>query len=336
MKHSKGNMLLVLTLAAVLLAASGLLLIRFQQLMTGTGIQDTESSSYYDWHFAMVVGDTDDQFWSSAYEAAAQAARESGAVLELTGGDQSGAYDVQDQMRMAIAQQVDGILLYPDGTEEMTTLIDSATSQGIPVITLMEDDTDSTRQAHVGGNSYDQGLEYGQLITQLCQEAEEVERVTVLLDANRSTSQEILYAAILETCDGLALEIQAVTVESGDTFSAEETVRDLIVEEERPDLLVCLSDMDTTSAYRAVVDYNRVGVVRLIGNYDAAQTLTAIQKGIIYATVTVDPQQLGVQAVESLTEYLTGGRTSGYTTVDQVVITQETVEAYLAEKEAES
>ncbi|MGM9538318.1 MAG: sugar ABC transporter substrate-binding protein [Candidatus Onthomonas sp.] len=341
MKHprpSKRTALLLLAVTLIILfAAAGVSLARFQNLMASSAQPETESSSFYSRHFALVVDDEEDPFWASVYAAALQDARACGAYLELTGSGLSGSYDLQERMRMAIAQQVDGILVYPDGSEEMTQLIEDAAEGEIPVVTLMEDDPNSSRQAHVGGNNYDQGQEYGQLICQLCQEQEdEIRQVAVLLDSSRGTSQEILYSAILEACEGLPLTIQAVTVDSSNSFSAEGAIRDLIMSgEERPDLLVCLNDMDTISAYQAVVDYNRVGQVRIIGNYDSSHTLAAIQKGIIYATVTVDPQQLGQQAIASLDEYLSYGRTSGYTTVDQIVITQDTVADYLAQQEAE-
>lgn len=342
MKHQKTTKhttaLLLAVSLFVLLTATGVSLVRFQNLISAASDQlETDGGSFYSRHFALVVDEEDDPFWASVYAAALQDARSCGAYLEQTAGQLSDHYSLQEKMRMAIAQEVDGILIYPDGSEELTELIDAAADQGIPVVTLLEDDLNSSRQAHVGGSNYDQGQEYGRLISQLCQEqGEEISRVAVLLDSSRGTSQEILYSAILEACEQLPLTIQAATVDSTNSFSAEEAVRDLILSnEERPDLLVCLNDMDTISAYQAVVDYNRVGQVRIIGNYDASHTLAAIQKGIIYATVTVDAQQLGQQAVASLDEYLSNGRTSGYTAVDQVVITQDTVEDYLAQQEAE-
>lgn len=321
----------------VLLSAAALFLFRFQALITSTGGGDTESYNIYAYHFAMVVDSSEDLFWTGVYESAAQAAQEAGACLELVGSGLSENYDEYQQMRMAIAQQVDGILVYPDGSERMTALIQEAVDRGIPVVTMMEDDLDSGRQAHVGGNSYDQGQEYGSLIGRLREEqGEEIQTVTVLMDNDRGSGQEILYSAILEACEGLNLSIQAVSVDNTNSFSAEEAIRDIIMDTERiPDVLVCLNYMDTISAYQAVVDYNRVGVVRIIGNYDSAYILSAIQKGIIHSTLTVDPELLGQQSIASLMEYLDSGRTSGYAAVDLIVITGDTVDAYLKEKEGE-
>lgn len=337
-KRSRRTAPLLLAVALILLlTGTGTALIRFQSLIASSSLPETDGSAFYSRHFAMVVGDSDDPFWTSVYHSAAQTAQDNDAYLELTGGGLSERYDLQERMRMAIAQQVDGILVYPDGSEEMTQLIEEAADREIPVVTLMEDDLNSSRQAHVGGNNYDQGQEYGRLLRQLWEEqGESVRRVAVLLDSSWGTSQEILYSAILEACDALPLTFQAVTVDSTNSFSAEEVIRDLIMDAaSQPDVLVCLDDTDTISAYQAVVDYNRVGQVQILGNYDSTHTLTAIQKGIIYATIAIDPQQLGQQAVEALTDYLSDGRANAYTTVDLLVITGETVEDYLRQQEEE-
>lgn len=330
--------LLFAAVLVLLLGAAGVSMARFQSLMSSAELPETDGSRFYSRHYAMVVGEGEDPFWSSVYAGAAQTAQDNDALLERTGSGLSDHYDLLERMRMAIVQQVDGILVYPDGSEEMTDLIEMAVEQGIPVVTMMEDDPNSSRQAHVGANNYDQGQEYGQLIAQLLERQEEgLEQVTVVLDSSRGTSQEILFSAILEACEGLPLTVQGVMVDSTNSFSAEEAIRDLVMDQDRrPDVLVCLSDMDTVSAYQAVVDYNLVGQVEIIGNYDANHTLTAIQKGIIYATITVDPDQMGRAAVASLSEYLDYGRTNGYTAVDLLVITQDTVEEYLAQQQEET
>lgn len=337
MKQRKRNAFWLLScLLAALILISGFALLQFRSLMATTVENNLGSGATYSYHFAMVADDTDDPFWSNVYESAALAAREGSAYLELVGENLSDDYTLFQQMQMAIAQQVDGILVSHDGSEEMAELIQAASEQGIPVITMMEDDPDSPRQSHVGANNYDLGQEYAKLIHQLYQEqGEEIQTVTILLDSDRASSQEILYSSILEQCEGDPFTVQAVTVDNSNSFAAEEDIRNLIIsQEEAPDVLVCMNYVDTISAYQAVVDYNRVGLVRIIGNYDASHILSAIQKGIIHSTITVDAEKLGQQSIDALMEYLEYGRTSTYSTVDLIVITADTVDAYLQEKEA--
>lgn len=336
MKQRKRTALwLLFCLLAALILISGFALLQFRSLMAITVENNLGSGTTYSYHFAMVADDTDDPFWSSVYESASRAAQADGAYLELVGENLSDNYALSQQMQMAIAQQVDGVLVSPDGSEEMGTLIQSAADAGIPVITMMEDVPDSPRQAHVGGNHYDLGQEYAKLIHQLYEEQDsEIRTVTILLDSNRASSQEILYSSILEQCEGDPFTIQAITVDNSNSFSAEEDIRNLIIsQEDAPDVLVCMNYVDTISAYQAVVDYNRVGLVRIIGNYDAPHILTAIQKGIVHSTITVDAENLGQQSIDALMEYLEYGRTSTYSTVDLIVITADTVDAYLQQKE---
>lgn len=336
MKWSKrsANTFFLASILVILLLLAAFFLYRFQSLIAPSGAGSAESGSVYSYHLAMVVEDQDDLFWSSVYDSASQAAQALDAYLEPVGDGLSEHYTILQQMRMAIAQQVDGILVYPDGSEEMSALIEEAVASGIPVVTMVEDDPGSGRQAHVGGNNYDQGQEYAALLHQLYEEeGESIQQVAVLLDSSLGSSQEILYSAILGACGDLSCSIQSVSVDSTNSFSAEESIRDLITGSDVPDVLICLSYTDTISTYQSVVDYNRVGVIHIIGNYDSATILDAIQKGIIHSTITMDAQQLGRQCIDSLMEYLNSGRTSGYSTVDLIVITQDTVSDYLEARE---
>lgn len=335
-RHHRTALWLLAGVLILLMLLSGGALLQFRSLMASSSEGAAGSGSSYSYHFAMVADDTDDPFWSGVYESASAAAQQSGAYLELVGDNLSDSYTLLQQMRMAIAQQVDGILVNPDGSEEMYELIQMATDEGIPVITMMEDDPDSSRQAHVGANSYDLGQEYAKLIQQLSEEeGEEIQDVAILLDSNRASSQEILYSSILEQCEGCSFTVWPITVDNSNSFAAEEDIRNLIMsQEETPDVLVCMNYVDTISAYQAVVDYNRVGVIHIIGYYDSSHILSAIQKGIVHSTITVDAQQLGRQSIDTLMEYLEYGRASTYSTVDLIVITPDTVDAYLQQKEA--
>ena len=110
----------------------------------------------------------------------------------------------------------------------------------------------------------------------------------------------------------------------------EEAIRKLLVtEEEHPDILICLSETDTRRAYEAVVDYIKVGEVRILGYYQSEGILDAIQKKIISSTVVVDGEQLGSFCVQALTEYRETGYVNGYFPIDTYVIDENNVGQYL-------
>lgn len=115
----------------------------------------------------------------------------------------------------------------------------------------------------------------------------------------------------------------------------EESVRDIFMGESIPDILICLNELNTTCAYQAVVDYNKVGAVSILGHYVSDTILNAIDRSVIYATVDIDTAQMGAFCVVALQEYHELGYTSQYFTTDINLITKENVDEYLRGEESE-
>ena len=129
--------------------------------------------------------------------------------------------------------------------------------------------------------------------------------------------------------EGQKVEIGSLTFTPGTPFGSEELIRDLLQNENgRPDILVCMSETESECAYYAMVDYNQVGSVKLIGYYQSASMLSAVQKGVIPMVVTIDTQQVGAYSIEALEEYYSMGYVSSYFSVDLDIITKENVGTY--------
>ena len=61
-------------------------------------------------------------------------------------------------------------------------------------------------------------------------------------------------------------DLSEYCVDSSADFDTEEFVRDMFVNEESlPDVLVCMDEVVTECVYQALVDYNQVGNVKVIG-----------------------------------------------------------------------
>ena len=244
---------------------------------------------------------------------------------------------------MAIYSRADGIIVTAGEAEGMTELIAKAYDEGIPVITLLNDNPNSERLSFVGVGNYNLGTEYGKQIINMANakyfEGRTI-RVTVLLDAGSEDSgQNVLAAAIQETVakdtTGLVgrhkpVEISLVAVDASNNFSVEESVRKLFVsgKDNIPDIVVCLNENDTNSVYQAVVDYNEVGLVNILGYYDSDAILKGIERDVIYATLSVDTDQMGKYCIDALTEYYEIGNTSQYFTADSYVINKLNVAKY--------
>lgn len=298
-----------------------------------------EKSAYetYSRHYVMITGSEDSELWGKVYESALEEGKTRGVYVERFGADLAVDYDRNQLFQMAVQASVDGIIMSGDEDEETVALIDEAVDAGIPVVTVLRDSTGSLRQCFVGCNNYNIGQEYGQQILKILEDplqehgeetdSESGKRVLVLVDGGGvDASQNLILLGIRETLERELGENYPVTVETAPVentrnFSSEESIRDIFLDTESPDILVCLNEVYTRCAYQAAVDYNKVGTVRILGYYDSDTILDAVAKNIIDSTITLDTAQMGQLCVQALDEYLETGYTNSYLAVDIRLIT---------------
>ena len=209
----------------------------------------------------------------------------------------------------------------------------------------------------MGINNYSFGNEYGNLILKAATEirsytpsAEEDDQeeaasqdtvhVLILLDGQSAdTSQNIVYAAVRENIDAAGdaaqkLIIDTERINAPSVFRMEERIRDIVQNTENlPDIIVCLNEQNTASVYQTLVDQNKVGQIYVIGYFDSEAILRGIEKKGIYATVTIDADQMGSYCINALDEFVNTGYVSDYFSVDFSYIDAGNVSQYL-EKEA--
>lgn len=324
-------------------------------------LRDAGDRIAYSQYYVMIVDDRKDVFWQAVYRGAYEAGQKENIYVELLGDNLSKDYTREDLMRIAVSSEVDGIIVTAGESEEMSGLIDDAAEAGIPVVTLYEDNTHSNRCSFVGVGSYNLGREYGRQILKFTEErykenavvydgstltgeigkaGDEVLKVSVLVNAHAQDSgQNILCSGIQETIDmeksaEIPVEISLITIDDTNAFAVEESIRDIFMEEDIPDMIVCLNELSTTCVYQAVVDYNRVGQVNILGYYDSDTILKAIDRNVIYSTIAVDTMQMGSFCVDALSEYHELGYTSQYFTADITLIDKENVSEYMGGESA--
>lgn len=287
--------------------------------------KEINEENSYGKYYTMIVEDKKSAFWQSVYKGAYKQGQKEGAYVELLGENLSQDYSRAELMEIAISSEVDGILVEADESQEMADLIDRAVEAEIPVITLYSDCTRSSRLSFVGAGSYNLGIEYGRQVLEIINPFEK-SNAMILVSANaQDTGQNILCSGIQETIEKeknriAEVEISYLTVDDTNMFSTEESIRDILMEEELPDIIICLNELNTTCAYQAVVDHNKVGQVDIVGYYNLDSTINAIDRGVIYSTLVIDTAQLGSYGINALTVYDRMGKISEYFTTDISII----------------
>ena len=298
--------------------------------------QSDGSAENYSGYYAMIVEDRKSDFWQAIYKSAYEAGLEQDIYVDLFGENLSQNYSRQELMEIAIFSEVDGIIVEADESPEMAKLINRAASAGIPVVTLYSDSASSARCSYVGAGNYDVGREYGRQVLQIGESRRKSQDVLVLMDANSGdSSQNIVWSGIQETIlrenqnDAIEYSFSMLAIDDSTTFSVEESIRKIFLEEDVPDIIICLNELNTTCVYQTVVDYNKVGEVRILGNYTSDIILRGIYRNVIDATVTVDTAQMGQYCVDALVEYEEFGNTSDYFAADITLIDANNISVYM-------
>ncbi len=328
------TLLIVMT---VMFLATVLSLFYFRRQMREVNRQGEEGARTYDRHYALIVDDPDDPMWDSVFRQMRAVGEDKNAYVERFGDNLATPYAKADLLRIAIESKVDGIVLEADESDEISALIYKAGLENIPVVTVLHDSVGSGRVSFVGINNYSFGNEYGRLILKAATEiranrtAAEGEEETVsdtvhvliLLDGQSAdASQNIVYAAVRENIEAAGdaarkLIMDTERINATSAFRTEERIRDIVQNTENlPDIIVCLNEQNTASVYQTLVDQNKVGQIYVIGYFDSDTILRGIERKGIYATVTIDAEQMGSYCVEALDEYVNTGYVSDYLSVD--------------------
>lgn len=330
--YNNNRIMYIIMIGAVVLVL--IVMVVFNFLLSGSvenQKQNVEYGKEYQYHVAMISGDSDDEFWISLYRSAAKVGAEKGVYLENFGEEFKEDYTTEFLMKMAIAAKVDGIIVKSGKSKEMQDLIEEAYEQGIPVVTIQEDCPGSKRISYVGANEYTLGEMYGKEIEETAQGREIQASVVIQVNPEDSTSNYV-YSGISEYISAHTANVQLSTVKAGGSgeFESEESIRNLLLDEEtRPDVLVCLSLVDTISAYQCVIDYNLVGKVEIIGYYQSKEILEGISKGIIRSSIMMDVEEMADFSVRAIREYLSQEYINEYFPVSAELIDQENVTEYM-------
>jgi len=304
-------------------------------------LPDTSREGYntYDKHVVLITDEGNEAFWESVYNSALEEGKENGVFVERFGQNLAVRYSKNQLLEMAIQASVDGIIVEGDDSEETVSLIDRAVADGIPVITIVSDCSGSSRQGYVGINSYNIGTAYGTQMLKLLEEnPDESNRVLVVSNQEgESASLNLVLLGIRETLgekfseDEISVDTAVIGID--DTFAVEEYMRELFLYKEKfPKVLVCLDSIATSQAYQAAVDYNSVGDCYILGYYDSDVILSAVSKGVISQTLSLDTVQMGKMAVEAFCDYSETGYMNGYMAVDMRMIDKSTADAMLSEE----
>ncbi len=322
------------TVAFMFIVTSISLVVYQKQMDEANKLLQETKYDQYDSYVAMIVADGETDFWQKVYQSAYEYGKENGIYVDLMSDNVDTDYSKDELLEMAINADCDGILLEGDQSEETAQLLNRAAAASIPVITMDSDVAKDQRISFVGVNAYTVANLYADsLLDNLVKQ----KHVLVLGDSSIDESQTSTFVTnISENLSGAdiknaPLEFEVRLVESDDAFATEEFVQNIFKKNEVKPIVICLDANTTECFYQAMIDYNMVGQVLLLGNYETPAIYTGIKQGVIKSTVSMDAEKMGISAVDAFSEYRDLGYVSDYINVEPKLIDASNIDSYIEE-----
>jgi ribose transport system substrate-binding protein len=216
------------------------------------------------------------------------------------------------EFRLARYSGIDGAIIFPYLPEaEMLTHLEQLDEEGIPVVLIEQDVADDWPWTFVGTNNFELGRRIG---AQLAPRPENGRIVIVYSDKSPAVAAEKeLIELGITTVMGDDLTLPIIRRQTGlNPLDAETLTYQLLRNAPPITALVFTDSDDTLAALQVIIDLNLVGQVQVIGFGTTDAILDYLERGVLDATIAVNPQRIGIESVRVLTELIETGNAPGY------------------------
>jgi ribose transport system substrate-binding protein len=236
--------------------------------------------------YLLVAANTKISYWQAAAAGLSRAAGEMKVKSEVVGPDKYDPRDERVEFQAAVQRKPSGILVSAADAELLTSDINSALQQGIPVITIDSDAPASKRLLFIGTDNYNAGRLGGQLLVKLLGNKGNVVMFTYPNQLNL-TERQNGYESILQNHPGITVT-QAIDIR-GDPTVAFDTAKQLLDSKAKVDAFVCLEAIACPEIGEIVNRMNMAGKITILAMDTDPRTISWIQQGVISATIAQRP-----------------------------------------------
>ncbi len=247
-------------------------------------------------------------FWKSVHAGAIAAGREAGIDIEWKGPptetDFSRQIEIVDSM---INARVDGIVLAPTEATALSTVVERANKQGIPV-TIFDSAINTDKYvSFVATNNYDAGVLAARQLAKLLDSESQVIVVKMVPGSASTTQREKGFEETL-TREFPGIQVLAEQYCMADRARALAVSENMLTAHPNVDGVFASAEPATIGAAKALRSRGLDGKVKLVG-FDFSVTIEKdLRDGIIDALIVQDPFNIGYEAVKTIIAKI-GGRT---------------------------
>lgn len=281
------------------------------------------------YHFYFIAQNSVDPFWKEVRQGMEAAAKEHRVVVEFNAPRFNSPQEELRFLDIAVTSEVDGIITHVSSGTGYTSLINKSIEQGIPVVTIENDDKNSDRNSFVGTNSFQLGKAAAELMIKATGGSANI-AVIVSNDLELdTTSQNLKMNGFLSTIKQYPeMKVVKTYTSKMGILSAEEITQEIISSSDSIDAIFAANSVDTIGSAQLVVDRNKVGSITIVGYGDTDEILRYISKDIIYGTVMSDPYKMGFESLEALIDIKEENNVSTFIDTGVKVITKQNIDEY--------
>ena len=308
-------------IATFLISASLTLHFFLKALHYKTVLSGTSSVKPKTYHFVLIPEEVRNPYWQMVKKGADEAGKENNSVIEYTGPIQTSISEHIRFIDEAISSKVDGIITQGLSPSKMTSVINKAVEEGIPVITIDTDAPGSKRAAYVGTDNYEAGFTAG---LALAQATHGKANVAIIIGSNVSANQQQRvngFKAALKSYP----KIKVVAMESSNISRIQAAEKTFDIYKAHPGVNAFFGTSALDGLGIASVTSSSLSKTKpfIIGFDDLPDTLSYIKEGKIDETVAQEPYLMGYKSVELMIDLLQGNQIPEINYTDTSIINKE-------------
>lgn len=274
-----------------------------------TDLKEPQSPADKARHVVLIEQEQGHPYWQLVEQGASDAAKLYGIDMEFNGPIRDSMDEQIKLMEKAIASKVDGIIVQGLNDMQFTPVINKAIDKGIPVLTIDTDAPTSKRLTYVGTDNLEAGKMLGHLVAD---STGGKGKIGVIIGSQQAESQlQRLSGLNSVVADYPELQVLDVRASNISMMEAIQKAADMLRDHPEITTMVGTSATDALGILQAKKSLKRTDI-KIIGFDDLPETLDAIAKNEIEATVVQQPYLMGEESVRLLHAYF-GGETLPFT-----------------------
>lgn len=269
--------------------------------------------------------------WLNAKYGAEAAAEEIGATVYWVGPDVIDIDAQVQQVELAIAEQVDGIICCPLNPAAFEVVYKQAMDKDIPVVNTAVDSDEANRLAYIGTDYVNFGTQAAEALAEKTGGEAKIAVIQTSLDSgNQNAEREAFEAVIAEKYPNM--EVITVATDDSDMTKAVDTVNTLIDAYPEMTAIWCVEATGGPAAGQVLSERGMTEDIIVLAIDDTEDVLGAIEEGKIWGTMTQDFYKMGYESVKMIAQYHAGDAKNVPSISDSgtTLVTIENLEEYKA------